>query len=60
MEADYEEERFGRFENIEETDMCIFNTTCCSLGTTCSGLPSNVTNVDKKTPMKIGEKTNYN
>jgi hypothetical protein len=36
------------------------NITCWSLGKTSDGLPSNVTNVDKKTPMNIGENTNCN
>lgn len=34
------------------------NTTCWSLGTTCEDFPSSVINVDKKTPMNIGEKIN--
>lgn len=35
-------------------------STCWSLGRTSDGLPSSVTNVDKKTPINMGEKRNCN
>ena len=48
---------YAKKEDDEDT---ITDNTCSSLGITCDGLPSSVTNVDKKNPMKMGEKRNCN